>query len=302
MESDASDADASLVAYTLYIKEVIVAVLKEADSTFEAKENLEKISKAIQVTLEITKKIYTFIDAAENASKIEDNSNDLGDLLYLKVSELQKIIDDEVGESFPVFENYLTQLLSGVPEAQFLTDHDVILTSTADILYLKLAVKLIQETPTIHLEMFLWWSVIEDLILYTTSSMRALYNEYLKLITGIDTASSRSGYCTSSVNKLMGFAVTYLILEEDFETETRPKVEEMIENIRRSFNTLVMHTTWMDKETKQKTLKKSAAMQSFIGFPDWVQNRTSLEQHYKGVSSHFLCFYRSKSKFSHLIS
>jgi predicted metalloendopeptidase len=287
VESNLSHVDVALIAYTTYIKEVIVAVLKEADPTFVVEENLENISKAIKVSLELTKKIYMFVDAAENATKVEDSKGNLTDLVYLKISELQQIIDDDIGESFPVFENYLTQMLSGIPEAQFLMDHDVILTSTADILYLKLAVKLIRETPVIHLEMFIWWSVVEDLILYTTSSMRALYNEYLKLVTGIETASSRSGYCTSSINKLMGFAVSYLILEDDFTTETKPKVEQMIDNIRRSFNTLVMHNTWMDWETKQKTLRKSAAMKSFIGFPDWIQNRTSLELHYKGVSSLF---------------
>lgn len=295
VESNLTNADAALVAYMVYMKEVIVGVVKAADPSFVVNENLDNIATAIKVTLEFTKKIYTFVDAAENASKAEDKNGNLSDLIFLKVSELQKIIDDEIGESFPVFEKYLTQMLSGIPEAQFQMDHDVILTSNADILYLKLALKLIRETPTIQLEMFVWWSVIEDLILYTTSSMRALYNEYLKIVTGIDTAASRSAYCTTSVNKLMGFAVSHLILEENFETETKPKVEQMIENIRRSFNTLVMHTTWMDWETKMKTLKKSEKMKSFIGFPDWIQNRTSLEHHYKGVSS-CLCITRSTLK------
>ena len=283
-ESNLSDSEVALLAYTVYMKEVIVDVVKKADASFVASNNLESISNAIKVTLELSKKIYTFIDTAENATKSEDSNGNLSDLVYLKVSELQQIIDDDIGESFPVFENFLTQMLSGIPEAQFLMDHDVILTSNADIVYLKLAIKLIRETPKVNIEMFIWWSVIEDLILYTTTHMREMYNQYLKLVTGVDGISSRSAYCTSSVNRLMGFAVSHLILEENFITETKPKVQQMIENIRRSFNTLVLHTTWMDWKTKEKTLKKSQKMKSFIGFPDWVQNRTSLDLHYKGVS------------------
>lgn len=269
-ESDLNETEVALLAYGVYMKEVIVAIVKAADPSFVTEENLEKISRAISVTIEISKEIYTYIDIAENASKVEDSDGNLSDLVYVKVSELQKIIDQELSgdESYPFVENYLTQMLSGIPEAQFEMDHDLILTSNADILYLKLALKLIQKTTPMHLEMFIWWSVIEDLILYTTTSMRQLYHDYSRTITGVDGAVSRAGYCTASVNKLMGFAVSYLIVEDDFMTKTKPKVEKMIENIRRSFNNLVYHASWMDWETKESTLKKSQKMKSLIGERD----------------------------------
>lgn len=269
------------------MKEVIAAIAKKADSSFVSAEHVEDIASAITVTVDLSKKIYSIVEMAENQSKEDDSNGTLTDLVYVKVAELQKIIDDDLslGESFPIFEKYLTQMLSGIPEAQFEMDHDVVLTSNADLLYLKLAIKLIHETPPMHLEMFIWWSVIEDLILYTTSTMRELYNDYSKTITGTDSSASRSGYCTASVNKLMGFAVSYLIIDESFLSETKPKVEKMIEMIRRSFNNLVHHATWMDWETKESTLKKSKKMKSLIGFPEWILNRTQLELHYKGVSA-----------------
>lgn len=249
------------------MKEVIGSIAKAADSSFNVDENLENISLAIKVTIDISREIYKFIDMAEEAAKAEDSNGTLSDLVYVKIAELQEIVDDGLtkANSFPVFEQYLTQILSGIPEAQFEMDQDVILTSNADILYLKLALKFILKTPQMHLEMFVWWSVIEDLILYTTSSMRQLYFDYSKTITGVDGSISRSSYCTASVNKLMGFAVSYLIIEDNFMTQTKPKVEKMIENIRRSFNNLVNHATWMDWTTKESTLKKSQKMKSLIG-------------------------------------
>ena len=264
-EDDSGEIEVALLAYGLYMKEVIVAIAKEANPSFNIKENMEAIGNAIKVTFDISRKIYAFIDVAENASKAEDVNGNLSDLVYIKISDLQKIIDEDSTEVIPVLENYLTQMLSGIPEAQFEIDNDLILTSHGDILYLKLAMKLIRETAPMHTEMFIWWSVIEDLVLYTTSSMRQLYYEYLKTITGIDGATSRSGYCIASVNKLMGFAVSYLVIEDNFITETKPKVEKMIENIRRTFNNLVYHASWMDWETKESTLKKSQKMKSLIG-------------------------------------
>lgn len=266
-ENDSSETEVALLAYGVYMKEVIEAIVKEAKPFFDNNKNVEAVANAIKVTIDISRDIYTFIDAAENASKAEDINGNLSDLIYIKISELQKLVDDNLAsaEPFPVFETYLTQMLSGIPEAQFEMDSDLILTSHGDILYLKLAIKMIRETAPIHLEMFIWWSVIEDLIFYTTSSMRTLYHDYLKTITGVEGASSRSGYCTSSVNKLMGFAVSYLVIKDNFLIETKPKVEKMIENIRRSFNNLVYHASWMDWETKASTLKKSQKMKSLIG-------------------------------------
>lgn len=304
-ESNLSDSEVALMAYAVYMKKVIGALMKAASPLNESTDNSENVLNAIKTTIEISRQIYNFVEMAENASKIEDSNGDLSDLVYVKISELQKIVDEDnnlsKGESVLVFESYLTQMLSGIPEAQFEMDNDVILTSNADILYLKLAQKLIRETSSQHLEMFLWWSVVEDLILYTTSDMRQLYYDYSKTITGVDGSVSRLSYCTSSVNKLMGFAVSSLIVEENFMTTTRPKVERMVENIRRSFNNLVYHASWMDWETKERTLKKSQKMKSLIGekngtlvwsfpkvsragFPEWIVNRTRLELHYKGVS------------------
>lgn len=267
--SNLSDTEVALMAYGVYMKEVIGALLKAASPSSEMEDNSENISRAIKTTVEISRQIYSFVEMAENASKIEDSGGDLSDLVYVKISEMQKILNDDnsslTEESAPVFESYLTQILSGIPEAQFKMNRDVILTSNADILYLKLALKLISETSSEHLEMFLWWSVVEDLILYTTSDMRQLYYDYSKTITGVDGSVSRSAYCTSSVNKLMGFAVSFLIVEDNFTTTTKPNVEHMIDNIRRSFNNLVYHASWMDWETKERTLKKSQKMKSLIG-------------------------------------
>lgn len=113
--------------------------------------------------------------------------------------------------------------------------------------------------------------------------MRHLYQEYTKTITGVEGIISRSSYCTSSVNKLMGYAVSYLIIEKNFMTETKPKVEMMLSNIQRSFNNIIYHS-WMDWETKERSLRKSQKMRSLIGFPEWILNKTQLEMHYKGVN------------------
>ena len=41
----------------------------------------------------------------------------------------------------------------------------------------------------------------------------------------------------------------------------------------------------MDRETKIKALEKAKAMREYIGYPDWIANKTTLEFAYQGVSN-----------------
>lgn len=241
--SNEEEEDVALYAYNSYMKEVIIEITKKANPSVEINEVMERVKKVIQVTVDISKAIYTLVDAAENASKAEDRDGNLSDLIYIKINELQKTVDDEIEAEnhTDVFKRYLTLMLDGVAEVQFDFDEEFILTSNPDILYLKNAIKFIYELKSMHLEAFLWWSVVEDLILYTTSTMRHLYHEYTRAITGVETTQPRPSYCTSSINKLMGYAVSYLVVEKDFIANTKPKVEKMMTNIRASLNNIIRH-------------------------------------------------------------
>jgi predicted metalloendopeptidase len=284
-DDDDDEMDMAMLAYNIYMKEVIIAIAKELDPGYKIEENVEKISRVIQATVNISRHIYNFIDMAENASKIEDRDGNLSDLIYIKVRDLDKLINEGVtaGDTAAnTVQRYMTLMLTGLPEAYFDFDEDVLLTSNADMLYLKSAIKLIYETSSMDLEAFLWWSIVEELILYTTSSMRQLYHEYTKIITGVEGVLSRPSYCTTSINKLMGYAVSYTIVEKNFMQRTKPKVERMLANIRSAFKNIIYHS-WMDWETKERSLRKSEKMKSLIGFPEWILNKTRLEMFYDGV-------------------
>lgn len=208
------EEDVSLLAYNAYMKEVIIAITKKADLTLTTSHLSNDIQKVIAITIGISKNIYSLVDSAENASKLEDRDGNLSDLIYIKLSDLQKMIDDDiiVEKKIDIFKRYMTLMLEGVPETQFDFEEDLILSSNPDIFYLKNAIKLIYETNPMHLEAFLWWSVVEELILYTTSTMRHLYQVYTRAITGVEASLSRPPYCTSSVNKLMGYAGTSFLV------------------------------------------------------------------------------------------
>lgn len=163
------------------------------------------------------------------------------------------------------------------------TEH-LILTSWSDIYYIQQAVQYIQDVPTVELELFIWWSIVEEFILHTTTDFRQIHNEYARSITNLEGSTPRSIYCTSVVNQLMGMAVSYAIVQPDFLQITKPKVLNMIENIRLAFGKLVGDASWMDDKTKCSTLEKSQAMKNFVGFPEWILKTGELDKYYHNLS------------------
>lgn len=186
-------------------------------------------------------------------------------------------------KSIPIWQKYLNVLFDRTKEVQFDLSREVLLTSKPDILYLQNVVEYFYKVPKLEIELYIWWNVVEELALHTVSAIRKLHSEYASKITKLEAGISRSEYCTGGVNKLMGMAVSYAIAESDFLVYTKPKVINMLNNIREAFNNLVRETTWMDDGTKCSTLEKSIAMDSMIGFPDWILENGKLDQFYNGI-------------------
>lgn len=223
------------------MKEAIMEIAKGANPSLEIDEVMDRIIEVIEATLNISISINSLVEASENISTAEGHDGNLAESLYIKLNELQETVDDEISaeQRIDVFRRYITLMLDGIPEAHFDLDEDLILTSNPEIFYLKNAVKLIIELKPLHLEAFLWCSVVKDLIVYTTSSMRHLYHEYTRTILEVDENLPRPEYCTSTINTLMGYAVSYLVVDKDFLTQTKPKVEKMTANIKMSFNNII---------------------------------------------------------------
>lgn len=222
-------------------------------------------------------------DDAENLTKTL--TNPIEDIVYISVADLQNRTDKLTApKTILNWETYLQVMMREANHSKnFNLSQLTIITSHADIVYLQNLVEFLADAPPTNIEFYLWLSVVEELILHTTSEMRLLHSEYMRLIVGTEGSSPRSLYCAHGVNSLMGMAVSYVLADDDFVSNKLPKVERMLSDIRHAFDMLVRRTSWMDEETKHETLQKSASMKSFIGFPDWLRNGTALNAHYAGV-------------------
>ncbi|KAL1396525.1 hypothetical protein pipiens_010466 [Culex pipiens pipiens] len=284
-DDDVLEVDtAYLKAYKKFMIAAIKVLANNTDSKVELDAHEESFQKAADIYVKMSKVIKKFEDQAENASKTnstEDRLN-LHDVVYTTAPELQNMTDLYIApkEPFPIWERFLNKVFDGIPEAQLNVKEDLILTSNADLLYLRLLADYLAQTPLAHIELFIWWTVVEELILHTTTEIRKLHYEHYQSMMTVNGFTPRSLYCTGTVNKLMGMAVSYAIAGQNFLQDTKPKVQQMLQYIQHAFERLVRDTTWMDWSTKRATLDKSEAMRSLIGFPEWILDEEQLKKLY----------------------
>ncbi|XP_029409341.2 neprilysin-4 [Bactrocera dorsalis] len=283
IEESQKHTSSGLLTYVAYIKKMVELYVLYLNPDAEVESVEDSIGEMTIQAVKFAKKLYRLKDDAENLTKTL--TNPIEDLVYASVADLQNRTNKLAApKTILNWETYLQVMMEDANHSQnFNLSELTIITSNADIVYLQSLVEYLADAPSTHIEFYIWLSVVEELVLHTTSEMRLLHSEYMRLIVGTEGSSPRSLYCVHGVNSLMGMAVSYVLADDYFVRYKLPKVERMLNDIRHAFDMLVRRTSWMDEETKRETLQKSASMKSFIGFPDWLRNATALNAHYAGV-------------------
>jgi predicted metalloendopeptidase len=80
----------------------------------------------------------------------------------------------------------------------------------------------------------------------------------------------------------MAFSVQFKIVSETF-LFFKATALEMIHDIREAFNELLELNEWMDEETREVAKDKANSMNERIGYPEYITNRTKLEDEYAEV-------------------
>lgn len=93
----------------------------------------------------------------------------------------------------------------------------------------------------------------------------------------------REKWCENQVKEIMGFAIGSRFIEETFDSQAKIDVQEMIRHLKVAFSSLVEESDWIDQETKINALEKAAEIKEYVGYPDWIANKTTLELAYRGV-------------------
>ncbi|XP_066581409.1 endothelin-converting enzyme 1-like isoform X2 [Prorops nasuta] len=119
---------------------------------------------------------------------------------------------------------------------------------------------------------YLIWTFISELIPYTDSTMYNLYNNMTDLFHGTsNTTHDRALFCLQIKDKLT-VPMRNAYIQKYLPKRSKNKIQEIIENIKKSLEYLIMNSTWMDDETQMKSVYKLSKIKSLVGFPTYLNN------------------------------
>ncbi|XP_062565122.1 endothelin-converting enzyme 1-like isoform X2 [Armigeres subalbatus] len=185
---------------------------------------------------------------------------------YYTVKQLQTLTDTLIKpkKPYPVWQHYLDELFANESDAKPAIDEHLQLTPE-NVEFLGKLIDVVSEQPPVLIELYIWGTVASFLVEHEFNDARLEED------------------CAQVVHKLMGLAVSYAIADKSFLEQTKPRIEQMLADIRNEFDQMVLETDWMDAYTKYASLEKSMAMKSLIGFPEWILDVEKLEEHYRGL-------------------
>ncbi|CAF4857091.1 unnamed protein product [Pieris macdunnoughi] len=241
----------------------------------------------------------TFYSMSVDMYELEsDNSTDVEEL-YLHipdytVDDVQKYTDSIVemnnGTSLPIWRRYIEGVFD-ISDVKLDFGNEKILISEPDLKYMSLMAAYLSKMPPVLIELFVWMKVVEVMAVHTSSELRALYERASEELQSGHMTLSRSLHCANAVNDLLGMAVSYAIVNQNFFNNTKPKIETMLNELKNALAHLVGVAKWMDDDTKLATYKKIVEMKTLVGFPDWLLEDGRLEEYYKGIdvnTKHYL--------------
>lgn len=91
-------------------------------------------------------------------------------------------------------------------------------------------------------------------------------------------------FCSKLVTRQMGTFLGDAIAISNFFNTTRPKLLNILGDIRTKFNELVENSDWMDEITKEAVIEKANAMKMNVGFPEFLLNKTKSDTYLKDLN------------------
>ena len=178
-------------------------------------------------------------------------------------------------ESWPTFIDSLL-FASGAVRMKVKPDQKVLIKDPSYIDSLNETLQNLDIRP-FEMANYMGFKILTDYIVGATNLKKAFRGTCINYLT--------HGYDNNEFTEdgLLNVAVGSMYVREYFSVKKKEEALKQVEYIRKTFEYLVPHVSWMDQETKTKAIEKLRAMGQFIAYPDELRNRSIMDHYYKGL-------------------
>ncbi|KAJ8256851.1 hypothetical protein COCON_G00190030 [Conger conger] len=159
-----------------------------------------------------------------------------------------------------------------------LSENEEIVVLATD--YLQKVSDIIKTTSKRVLHNYMLWRIVAALSEHLSTAFRSTIHEFSREIDGTERQLEPGRLCLTQANKHFGMALGALFVQEHFSSQSRAKVQELVEDIKHSLDVRLQELDWMDAETREAARAKLQYMMVMMGYPDFLLKPELIDQEY----------------------
>jgi endothelin-converting enzyme len=168
---------------------------------------------------------------------------------------------------------YFEQIYGNVPIT------DTVVSTPA---FLRNLTTLLASTPKSVLVEYMQAQVLMAFGNLLSSDFRVNRLQFRRILYGVQAIPERWKLCAGTVDAL-GFAVGEAFVRTQFSKSARTAAESILSDVTKSFSDSFATLGWMDPATTAAARLKAAKIGQKIGYPQWFDNSSGVENYYSGL-------------------
>jgi putative endopeptidase len=177
----------------------------------------------------------------------------------------------DLNKLMPSFNWNLMLKNAGIPASE----KNIVVTQLA---YMKAVDGIIKSTPIDTWKTYMKWSVIDNAAASLTSAMDTQNFEFFgKVISGTTEQRPMWRRAVNSVNGNLGEIVGEVYVKKHFAPEAKERMEALVKNLLKAYESSIKELSWMTPETKKEALGKLSKFMLKIGYPDKWRDYSTLK-------------------------
>ncbi len=177
----------------------------------------------------------------------------------------------DLGKLMPSFNWELMLKNANIPASE----KNIIVTQVD---YMKSVDALIKATPIDTWKTYLKWSVVDASASSLTSALDKENFEFFgKVISGTTEQRPMWRRAVNAVNGNLGEIVGEVYVKKHFTPEAKERMEKLVKNLLKAYESSIKDLTWMTPETKKEALNKLSKFMLKIGYPDKWRDYSTLK-------------------------
>ncbi|XP_061638499.1 endothelin-converting enzyme-like 1 isoform X2 [Phyllopteryx taeniolatus] len=145
------------------------------------------------------------------------------------------------------------RLLDKIFHDSFSEEKEIVVLATD---YIQKVSDIIKTTSKRVLHNYMLWRIVAALSEHLSTAFRSTIHEFSREIDGTEQQLELGRLCLTQANKHFGMALGALFVQQHFSSQSKAKVQELVEDIKHSLDLRLQELDWMDEATKEAARAK----------------------------------------------